>query len=263
LGDVVNTKDSFSSSDVEELQSKTKIGLLATISQGGFPHISLVPTITITSREIVMLQSLHPNLVNEHLQALQKMGFLILTTDKFMWRGKALYVGEKKVEDTSNIPSVSKTDTWLAVEVQVVETHGKERLRLLPIVVSSLLTKLASSGLRSTMGEPILEPWAQKLFNKADSLKFASYITDTGYPIIVPLFHGLARDAQAIDFTLHVYQGELASLKSSQKIALFTLATDLEQILVRGTFQGYTRNRLIRLGTIHLEWIQKLVPRMH
>ena len=263
MGDVLSIKDSFLSSDVEELQRKTKIGIVASISRGGFPHISLVPSVKVNSQRIMTVQGLHPSLANDHLQTHQKMGFLILTTDKYMWRGKALYGSGKEEKDTSNTLPVSKSDTSQTVEVQVVETLGKERLRLLPIVLASLLTKCASSGLRPTLGEAILEPWAQNLFNKADSLKFASYITEDGYPILVPLFHGIARDGQSIDFTLHVYQRELAFFKSSQKIALFILATDLEQVLVHGIFQGYARNRLIRLGTIHLEWIEKLVPRMH
>ena len=191
------------------------------------------------------------------------MGFLILTTDKYIWRGKAQPIVKQKVEGPSIEPTYSKPDVSQDDQVRVIETHGKERLRLAPIVVASLLTKYASSSLSPTLDQPILEPWAQELFNKADSLKFVSFIIEDGYPVIVPLFHGLARDGTTIDFTLRVYRKELGLLKPSQKIALFTLATDLEQILVRGSFQGFARNRCVILGTIHLEWIHKLVPQVH
>jgi hypothetical protein len=144
--------------------------------------------------------------------------------------------------------------------MNLVETHGREGLPLVKIILGSLLTKAAKSGAATGNGDRILRPWAEDLFNRLDTVKFLSYVGDDGFPVIIPLIQCQAADSRRLAFSPLAFGAELKNLKSGMEVAVFGLTLDMEDVLTRGTFTGFSRYRGIMLGCADITWVYNSMP---
>jgi hypothetical protein len=144
--------------------------------------------------------------------------------------------------------------------MNLVETYGRERLPLAPIVLASLATRAARGGARAAEKDPVMKPWAQGLFNRMDTLKFLGYVGDGGFPTLIPVIQCQAAGPSRLAFSPLPYREELAAIKEGTQVAVFGMSMQMEDVLVRGTFLGCHRVRGPRLGIVELEWVYNSMP---
>jgi hypothetical protein len=263
----VKKMDAFEHEDIRDFEPEAKIGLIATINPQGQPHITLISSIRAKTITQLIWGQFTEGLSKAHVKTNPKTGFLILTMDKQLWRGKATWTHEEThgedYEMYNNQP-MFRYNAYFGINtvhyMDLVETYGRENLPLGHIVISSLLTKIAKSSAKTVTKGHILKPWAEALFNRLSALKFITHIDNEGFPRIIPLLQCQASNSRRISFSPLAYQEELSSIDTGTTVAVFGLTMDMEDILIRGSFVGFDRYRSIQLGVIDIEWVYNSMP---
>ena len=200
-----------------------------------------------------------------------KTGFLIMTMDRGLWRGKAVYTHKaREGEDFElfNSMVMFRYNAYFGIHtvhyMDLVETYGREGLPYAGIILSLLTTNLGAflggPGVKRNPAEQILKPWAEGLFKHPASVKFLSYVGEDGFPVIIPLLQARAVDSGRIVFSDQAYGRELARLRKGEPVAVFGLTLRMEDVLVRGPFLGFDRYRGLRLGAVDIEWVYNSMP---
>jgi len=263
----VTKTDRFETADMKAFETEAKVGLLATVNPDGLPHITLITSMQAKGPTQLIWGQFSEGLSKVHVKQTPQTGFLIMTLDKNLWRGKALWTHlETEGEDyeTYNQKPMFRYNAYFGIHtvhsMNLVETYGRERLPLARVVLAWLATRAARAGARAPEKDPVMKPWAQGLFNRMDTLKFIGYVGDGGFPTLIPVIQCQAAGPRRLAFSPLPYREELAAIKEGTQVAVFGMSMQMEDVLVRGTFLGYDRVRFQRLGVIDLEWVYNSMP---
>lgn len=52
-------------------------------------------------------------------------------------------------------------------------------------------------------------------------------------------------------------------IKPGTEVAVFCLTMGMEDVLIRGTFRGFRRCRMVSLGIVDIEWVYNSMPPAH
>ncbi|MEE4264389.1 MAG: hypothetical protein V2I56_17020 [Desulfobacteraceae bacterium] len=266
----MKTKTSFNEQEMKAFEPAEKIGIVASINPEGLPHISLITSIMAPKPNQVTLGQFCQGLSKQYIQKNPNVAFLIMTMDKRMWRGKAKWTHLKnegpEYERYNEIP-MFRYNTYFGINtvhyLDLIETSESQSLPMPKIVVAALLTKFAKSSARADTAERILTPFAETMFNQLDSLKFIAYIGADGYPAITPVIQCQAAGSRTLAFSPLAFKEELTPIAPGTKVAIFGLTMGMEDVLVRGTFQGFKRYRFMSLGTVGIDWVYNSMPPGH
>lgn len=263
----MNTLTQFSADDIQRLQPSMKVGLLATVNPQGLPHLTLISTLMASSPQTVVWGQFMEGNSKAHVRTNPKTGFLIMTLDKHIWRGRANFTHtarEGKDYDFYNNTPLFRYNAYFGVHtvyyMDLVAHSGRQPLPMNQIIFAAVQTLLARSlpARRSVL--PVLNPWTQAFFNKLDNLKFLSYIAADGYPVIIPLIQAQARDRQHLIFSTAVYGDELRAIPPASPVCVFDMALSMEDVLVRGTFEGIRSVAGLACGTVKVDWVYNSMP---
>jgi hypothetical protein len=258
----------FSEIDLKQFEPEAKVGLIATINQGGLPHITLITALQAKTSDKLIWGQFSEGQSKQNVKTNPKTGFLIMTLDRSLWRGKAFWTHQmtrgEDYEMFNNKP-MFRYNAYFGIHtvhyMDLVETYGRESLPLLQIGLGSILTKAAKSAAKQeSYTERILKPWAEGLFNRLDAIKFLSCVGDDGFPAIIPLIQCQAADSTRLAFSPMAYREELSSLRQGSSVAIFCLTMAMEDVLVRGVFAGFGRHRGITLGCVDIVWVYNSMP---
>ena len=92
----IMTINSFSEADIKAFEPAEKIGIIATVTPEGLPHISLLTSVMAAKPRQLIVGEFCKGKSKEYMQRTRKIGFAILTLDKKLWLGKALWTHLKK-----------------------------------------------------------------------------------------------------------------------------------------------------------------------
>jgi uncharacterized pyridoxamine 5'-phosphate oxidase family protein len=261
---------SFDEKDLKEFEPEAKVGLIATVNSEGLPHITLITALQAKTPKTLIWGQFCDGKSKEHVKSNPKTGFLIMTMDKSLWRGKAQWTHEEKhgadYEMFNNKPMFrynAYTPIHTVHYMDLHETFGRESLPLVRIVISSLITKVAKSRAGTGFNDRILKPWAEGMLNRLDSIKFISYIDHDGFPVLIPLIQCQASDSRRLAFSPVAYAEELKKIPPGSTVAVFGLTMDMENILVRGIYKGIEKYKAASLGTININWVYNSMPPIH
>jgi len=266
----LNTKTSFSEQDIEAFEPAEKIGIVVSVNPQGLPHITLITSLRANGPTQITLGEFCKGLSKQYIQEIPQIAFLVLTLDKKMWRGKARWTHLKKEGPEyvkyNEIP-MFRYNTYFGINtvhyLDLIETSGKEELPMSKIIPAALITKVAKGGARTGIQDPILKPFAEDLFNRLDALKFIAYVGADGFPVIIPLIQCQAADNRRLAFSPYAYTEELEAIPDRENVAVFGITMNMEDVLIRGTFQGYQRRRSMSIGTIDINWVYNSMPPAH
>ncbi len=257
----------FSDADMKAFEREAKIGLLATLSPDGLPHVSLITSLQAKDARHLMFGQFTEGLSKKHVRKDPRTAFLVMSPQKEIWRGKALWTHEEKSgEDYEyyNQKPMFRYNAYLGIHtvhyLDLVEFGGKARLDVAGLLAGILIT--AFSGLLSgrESGERILNHWTETHISKPGTLKFLSFVEDEGYPTIVPAIPCRAAGSRRLLFAPTVHRPDLDGLEKGKPLALFALSLDMESVLVRGRFTGYARRTGPRVGGIDIDWVYNSMP---
>lgn len=266
----MKTKTAFSSQEMKAFEPAEKIGLVASVDPEGLPHITLITSIMASRPDQLTLGQFCKGLSKEYIRQNPRIAFLIMTLDKKMWRGKARWTHLKtdgpEYQRYNDIP-MFRYNTYFGINtvhyLDLIETTGGGRLPMAQIVCAAVLTKLAKGGAKTPAKDRILNSFSEQLFNRLDSLKFMAYVGQDGYPVIAPLIQCQAADSRRLAFSPAAFKEELIQIPQGARVAVFGLTMGMEDVLIRGTFDGYRRSRILQLGTIDIEWVYNSMPPCH
>jgi hypothetical protein len=257
----------FDPKDMKEFEPEAKVGLLATITPEGLPHITLITAIQAKDANHMIFGQFSEGLSKKNVKKNSNTGFLIMNQKMNLWRGKAKWMHEEKEgEDYEmfNKKPMYRYNAYFGIHtvhyMDLVETYGREKLPLGGIILGSLLTGIAKAGAKTGAEAQILKPWAMRLFTRIDATKFLSYVGKDGYPVIIPVLQCQAADSRRLVFSLGAYREELLLIPTGTKLAIFGMSLEMEDVLVRGAFSGYKNYRGITLGALDIEWVYNSMP---
>lgn len=260
----------FDEKTIEAFAPAEKIGLVASINPEGLPHITLITSIGAANPKQVIFGEFCKGRSKLQIRKNPKIGFLVMTMDRKMWRGHARWThlrNEGPEYERYNELPMFRYNAYFGINtvhyLDLVDVRGPDGLPLVQIIASSLMTKIAKGGRTSGSEERILTSFGEALFNRLDALKFIAYIREDGYPEIVPLLQCQAADSRRLAFSAMAYGKELEKIATGQTVAVFGLTMKMEDVLVQGTFRDATRSRGIRTGSVDIEWVYNSMPPCH
>lgn len=262
---VVRTE--FSPADIKALEPMMKVGLLATVNKEGLPHVTLVSSLRANTPTQVIWGQFTEGLSKKHILQNPKAGFLVMTLDKQLWRGKATFnhtaQGGPEFEMYNNTP-MFRYNAYFGIHtvyyMDLVEQSGQQALPMGHVVVAAVQTLVARTLSRKAQAGEVLNLWTQALMNKLDNLKFLAYVGEEGYPVIVPVIQAQAADGEQILFSVGAYRDDLVAVPSRTTVAIFGMSLDMETVLMRGEFQGIQRVAGIRCGSVRVNWVYSPMP---
>jgi Pyridoxamine 5'-phosphate oxidase len=263
----VNHQTRFSPDEIAAFEPAEKIGLLATITPEGQPHLSLITTIQAKSSTEMMWGQFTEGLSKQHVKHNPHVAWLILTLDRRLWRGTARYTHASTEGDDYrhfNEKPMFRYNTYFGIHtvhyMDLVGHTGELGLPLGKIVPASVITKLAKGAAAGQPAEPALNPFSIKLFDRLDTLKFLAYIGADGFPHIVPLLQCQAADARTLAFSPLAYGDELDAIPARAPVAVEAMSMQMESVVARGVYEPPRRRRIARLGTVAVDWVYNSMP---
>ncbi|TFH38377.1 MAG: hypothetical protein E4G96_10575 [Chrysiogenales bacterium] len=263
------TRQEFNEHEIRALEPTEKIALVATINPEGLPHISLLTSLQAIAPAKMVLGEFSRGLSKEFMQRNDRVGFLIMTLDRALWRGAARWTHSLKEGPEyrmMNEKPMFRYNAYFGVNTvhyfDLVRTTERQGLPMAGIALAMMKTAFARGGMRRQIG-PILKPFALSLVDRIGSLKFLSYIGEDGFPVLVPLLHCRAADSGRLAFVMSPYADELAAVPKGSTVAVFAMTMKMEDILIRGVYNGPRRSRGISLGTIDITWAYNSMPPVH
>ncbi len=256
---------------IEAFSPAEKIGLVATVNAEGLPHLTLITSIRAPGPKQITLGEFSKGKSKENLQQNPRAAFLVMTMDRRMWRGHArwthLRIEGPEYQAYNELP-MFRYNAYLGISrvhyLDLIDARGAEGLPLPTIILSVLMTRLVRRrAAAKNAKERILTPFAQGLFNRLDALKFIAWIKPDGFPEIVPVLQCQAAGSRRLVFSTPAYRKELARIPPDRTVAVFGLTLQMEDVLVRGTFNGYRRLRGVTAGTVDIEWVYNSMPPAH
>ena len=263
----MKTYDALAPEDVKAFEPEAKIGLIATVNPDGLPHVTMISSIRAKTTRQLTWGQFSEGLSKVFVRQNPKTGFLVLTMDKKLWRGKSLWTHTETLGEDFEIYNsmpMFRYNAYFGIHtvhyMDLRETYGRESLPMAGVVLSSLLSMAAGKKPEPPSAERVLKPWGENLFKKLDALKFLAYVEDDGFPKIIPLLQCRTQSSRGLVFSTLAYGDELSKLRAGGKVAVFGLTMDMEDILVRGDFTGFERSRGIRVGRIEIDWVYNSMP---
>ncbi len=257
----------FSEADIKALEPTMKIGLLATVNQEGLPHLTLISSLRANTPSQLIWGQFVEGTSKSFIRENPRAGFAVMTLDKELWRGKATFTHTAtqgpEFEMYNNTP-MFRYNAYFGVHtvyyMDLVEHVGRQALPMGQIVFAAVQTMIARALSSQGSAKAVLNPWTRGLLNKLDNLKFLAYVGDDGYPVIVPVIQAQAADTEHVLFSTGAYGADLAALSEGMSVALFGMSLDMEDVLLRGEFQGFRRKVGVRCGSVKINWVYSPMP---
>jgi len=257
----------FSPDDIQALEPALKIGILATVNDGGLPHLTLISSLRANIPTQMTWGQFTEGLSKRFIRTHPKAGWLVMTLDKQLWRGKATFTHTAQTgpefEAYNNVP-MFRYNAYFGVHtvyyMDLVEHSGRQALPMGQVVLAAIQTMIARtlSGQRTSV--PVLNLWTRTLMNKLDNLKFLSYVGADGYPVVIPAIQAQAAGPGYVLFSTGAYRDDLEAIPQGAPVAVFGMSLDMEDVLMRGEFEGIRRVAGVRCGRIAVDWVYNPMP---
>jgi len=262
-----STSTTFSAGDIEGLAPALKVGLLATTGDDGLPHVTLLSSLRAASPTTLSFGQFTEGRSKINVRSNPKAGFLVMSLAKEVWRGTATFTGTTKSGpdyDAYNAEPLFRYNAYFGIHtvyyLDLVGQTGRVPLPMGGIVVSALATAAAAAFTGSPRSCAILNPWTRGLLSTIGNLKFAAWVGADGWPRIVPVLQARAAAGDRVIFSPLVYGDEVAEIPAGATLAIFGMTLQMEDVLVRGRYEGSRRLGGIRCGVCRVDWVYNPMP---
>lgn len=266
--------DHFEPEDLKFFEPDGKVGLLATLDPGGLPHVTLVTAMQAQDERHLIFGQFCEGRGKRYAEERKKVGFLLMTLDRRLWRGTALWTGKAQSgpeHELMNRKPMWRYNSYFGIHTVhyldlVSVTPGRD-LPLAAVVrgvlAGALHGSLGAGRIRGTeleggteleRSDP-LNPWTRAFIRKTGNLKFLSYVAEDGFPRIVPQLAATCPDGRSILLPGAEFPADLARIPAGAAAALFAMSLDMEDVLVRGRFEPRRRG-----GVIRVDWVYNSMP---
>ena len=257
----------FSEDDVQALSAEMKVGLLATVNPEGLPHLTMLSSLQANAPTQMTFGQFTEGTSKQFIRQKPKVGWLVMTLDKQVWRGTANFThtaSQGPESEMYNNTPMFRYNAYFGVHtvyyLDLVAHSGRQVLPMGRVVWAAVQTMVAKtlSGRRNVTD--VLNPWTRALMNKLDNLKFVAYVGDDGYPQVIPAIQAQADDAEHVLFSTGAYGDDLAAIPAGATVAVFGMSLQMEDVLLRGEFEGVRRVGGVRCGCVRVDWVYSPMP---
>lgn len=261
------TLKAFSEEDMRAFDPEMKIGVLATVNPRGQPHLTLISTLRAADPKTVVWGQFAEGQSKDNVLQNPKTGFLIMTLDKNTWRGKATFthtaISGKDYEFYNNTP-MFRYNAYFGIHrvyyMDLLEQSDRQPLPMGGIVAASVKTMAARALAPLTSTQPVLNPWTCALIDKVGNLKFACYVDQDGYPVVIPLLQAQTSAKRHVLFSAGAFGDDLKRIPQGAVVAFLTISLSMEDVLLRGRFLGLERRAGLLCGTLETDWVYNPMP---
>jgi hypothetical protein len=257
----------FSDGDIESFKPEMKIGLLATIGEEGLPHLTLISTLQASTPTELFWGQFAEGMSKHNIKRDPRTGFLIMTLDKNLWRGKARFTRtsrEGREYDILNNTPLFRYNSYFGIHtvyyMDLVELLGKEALPMGSIIQAAIKTMVAKTLAGKGSGKEVLNLFTHKLIDKMDNLKFLAYIDKDGYPFIIPVIQAQTAGSDRVIFASSVYTDDLKAIPTSANVAFFCMSFEMQTMLLRGKYKGVRNIGGFDCGEMEVDWVYSPMP---
>ena len=167
----------FDEQTISAFAPAEKIGLVASVSPDGLPHITLITSLAASGPRQVTLGEFCKGTSKIQIQNNPQIAFLVMTMDRKMWRGHAKWTHLRQegpeYERYNDLP-MFRYNAYFGINtvhyLDLVDLEGPKGLPLVKIILSALMTKIAKGGISSVSKDRILTSFGENLFNRLDAL---------------------------------------------------------------------------------------------
>ncbi len=257
----------FSPQDILSTQPAMKIGLLATVTPTGLPHVTLISSLMACAPQQMAFGQFTEGLSKKYILNNPKTAFLIMSLEKNLWRGKATFTHSTRegveYDYYNNVP-MFRYNAYFGIHtvyyLDLLSHTGEQPLPMNRIIFAAIQTVLARTLSRKPGKETVLNTWTRSFLDKLDNLKFIAWVGEDGYPFIIPAIQAQSLDGQHILFSTSVYSDELKAIPTGADVAVFSMALTMEDVLLRGKYLGMHRLAGIKTGMVKVDWVYNPMP---
>lgn len=255
---------------IEFTKPEVMLKLVSTIDERGWPHLTLISSNIATSYDEIVWGAFTEGTSKENVKEIPKQGIFYMTADmpfKFL-QVKAKFKNIKKEGDELeyfNKLKLMRYNTYIRVHTafynEVVSARPVRDLSLIGIVGGILKDLIGKGGAKTDLSEKRLGVVGYNLFTAPIAIRAISYLDPKdGYPIIIPCIPLQAADHNRLVFPLSGLKEDLQAIPENTKVAVFCMNFDYANQVVKGTYKGIERHRLIKFGIIEIEEIYNSCP---
>lgn len=260
------TSHQLSPAEIDAFEPIMKIGLLATITEEGLPHITLLSSLKASGEQTLTWGQFTEGMSFANVVHHPKIGWLVMTLSKDLWRGTGNFThtaaSGPDFDAYNNVP-MFRYNAYFGIHtvyyMDLVAHTGKQPLSMGAVIMAAIKTMISKPFMRD-QGPPVMNDWTRSLFNKLDNLKFLAYIAQDGYPAIVPVIQAQAAGSQHLIFSMGAFTEELKAIPAGVPMALFGLCLDMTDVLTRGTYEGLRWVGPHRCGVLKVDWVYNPMP---
>lgn len=254
--------DTFLESDLPHFEPDGKVGLLATVNDEGLPHMTLITAMRAPDTRHLTFGQFCEGTGKDYAEQHKKTGFLLMSLDKILWSGKAVWTGKTIAgpeNDIYNSKPMWRYNSYFGIHtVHYLDLVGTTRAQQLPMgkIVFGVMKAALLKGRHGRGGsDPVMNRWTREFISKTGNLKFLSYVADDGFPVILPCLSAAAADTERIYIPGTEYRRDTADVPDGATVCMFAMSLNMEDVVVRGTFR-----RAGTGGVLTVDWVYNSMP---
>ena len=253
--------------DVEAFAPDAKVGLLATVTPQGTPHVTLITTLSGRPPDTLLWGQFCEGASKRHVQADPRVGFLVMTLERQVWVGRARWVScaaEGPELDDFNQRPMFRYNAYFGIHtahhMKLESLRGPQPLDIPSMAVGAISANVVGPAVSKRDRPAALRPWAVALLRGLQTLKFLCWIDDAGYPCLVPAVGAAPSGASRVVVSATGHRELLRGLEPGRSVALFALNLQMESVLLRGTLGAFRGPPGLELAPLDIEQVYNSMP---
>ncbi len=224
------------------LEQDSKIGVLATLDESGYPHLTFLSSIQALDETHLAFGQFCSGLSKRFILERPEVGFLALDAQKRYLCGHAAYTHSEtsgEIFDLYNAKPLFRYNSYMGFsQVHFFDLLDVTRLSALPMgaVVFGALCSRVKALFCSISRNGALPQAGIRLISELDSLKFLCYPTRRGRLRILPVIQATAAGSDRIVFAGVPFGDERSAVPDGCKASILCVNLKMESVLVKGAF---------------------------
>jgi len=244
-------------SSIRMMDCDSKVGVLATEDESGYPHLSFISSIQALGDQALTFGQFSAGLSKRFIMDRPHVGFLVLSADKRYLSGNATYTHSAntgKEFDLYNNKPLFRYNSYMGFyRVFYLNLERISAINPLPmgaIVLGAILSRVKALFVRKSERKA-LPLVGQQLFSQLDSLKFLCYYDKKGKAQMFPVVQATSAGTDRIAFSSIPFGKQLRQIPDGAKVSILCLTLKMESVLVKGR---YTK------GLLEIERVYNSMP---
>ena len=249
--------DRINDSAIRMMDCDSKIGVLATEDENGYPHLSFISSIQALGDQALTFGQFSAGLSKRFIMDRPRVGFLALSADKRYLTGNATYTHSAntgKEFDLYNNKPLFRYNSYMGFYrifyLNLDRISAIKPLPMVSIIIGAILSRVKALFVAKSE-KKALPVVGQQLFSQLDSLKFLCYFDEAGSAVLLPVVQATSAGSDRVAFSGMPYGSKLAQIPDGAKAAILCLNLNMESVLVKGRYHK---------GILEIEQVYNSMP---